>query len=402
MIRRTILVALLITASGFAFYRLCYIPYRCDTLEWRLRETTRRLYQLPSSPTVAAIARRNLQTSRNLATHCAGELAVALNMIAAANARILGQPDVASGFYRAALELDRRPELYYNLGEMELATGNTEEAIRTLARAVTFDPKLESDIPPQIAAEVKRAMPGDHTPPTVRIDPLPLWTNHAIAAVTGTARDDPGGVGVRMNVAGIRENPEAGCQPPARDWNGTGWVSPCTTMAGTAQGRETWVFDRMPPASALTSGHRYTVFINSVDYAGNEDWSQSRTFLYDSTPPEVSIDPRSDRLSGTATDAGGSRIAAVRVSIVCNGGSFATGTCVGTGMLNAWNGTRWVREQADMLADCKSCPADAVTWAVSLPKVESFIPGKLYTIRARALDRAGNTKEIAISRILRP
>jgi tetratricopeptide (TPR) repeat protein len=61
-------------------------------------------------------------------------------MIVAANYRVLGRNDEAIRFYREALRLDPRPELYVNLGAAELAVGDRNTARNDALSGALFSP----------------------------------------------------------------------------------------------------------------------------------------------------------------------------------------------------------------------------------------------------------------------
>jgi hypothetical protein len=71
---------------------------------------------------------------------------VSLDMIAAANLRLLGRDSDAIAMYRHALSLDRRPEIYLNLASSELVLGNRSAARDDTMRATMFNPWLIAQI----------------------------------------------------------------------------------------------------------------------------------------------------------------------------------------------------------------------------------------------------------------
>lgn len=82
---------------------------------------------------------------------------VNLYMIAALNSRVLGQHNVAIEWYRAALDVDQRPEIYAGLGNAQSQTGDRESAVENLLRANLFWPDtLNSIEDPLVYEEVER------------------------------------------------------------------------------------------------------------------------------------------------------------------------------------------------------------------------------------------------------
>ncbi len=49
--------------------------------------------------------------------------------------------------YQRALQIDRRPEIYFRLGVVQLAALDRNGGIESLTRACTFDPRLLGEIP---------------------------------------------------------------------------------------------------------------------------------------------------------------------------------------------------------------------------------------------------------------
>jgi len=131
-------VALLTVAAGAAaFYYFCLLPYRCNRIYSVQIAATEAAYQ--SAPSVGGriAARRNI----DVLWQCRGATCrnVGIDMLLAANYRILGQDDEAIRCYRDALRLDQRPEIYLNLAFAELASGDRNAAREDLVRAALFN-----------------------------------------------------------------------------------------------------------------------------------------------------------------------------------------------------------------------------------------------------------------------
>jgi tetratricopeptide (TPR) repeat protein len=65
----------------------------------------------------------------------------------AAAAEVDGDRVAAIVEYQNALRIDRRPEIYFQLGLLQHETGNDNDAMNNLVRACAFNPALRSDIP---------------------------------------------------------------------------------------------------------------------------------------------------------------------------------------------------------------------------------------------------------------
>jgi tetratricopeptide (TPR) repeat protein len=62
---------------------------------------------------------------------------------------LLRRPDEALAAYREAAALEPRPEIDLNIGRALLMRGSTEEARRAFARAVSLNPQLRTEVPPE-------------------------------------------------------------------------------------------------------------------------------------------------------------------------------------------------------------------------------------------------------------
>lgn len=139
-----IALALMIACGAFvASYRFAYLPWRADVERKRLERITLALWERQSRFGQVR-ARENVADARRYLDR--GVHNTGLYMITAANYRLLDDYDQAVAMYREALQYDRRPELYYNVGLMELGRGRKEEAREALIYAALFNPYYILDI----------------------------------------------------------------------------------------------------------------------------------------------------------------------------------------------------------------------------------------------------------------
>ena len=94
-------------------------------------------------------------------------------------------------------------------------------------------------------------------------------------------------------------------------WNGTSFGSASEAFQSATIGGGNWSYAF--PASSFPAGGNYTVHVRATDNATNTETGPSRTFTYDTTPPETTIDsnPSDPSTSSGATftfsaDEGGS------------------------------------------------------------------------------------------------
>jgi tetratricopeptide (TPR) repeat protein len=133
------LIALVMVAAGvYAFHVFCFLPYRCNRIKNAYILPTEDAYNHMGTPEGSLTAQRNL----GVLLQCMRPFCrdVSLEMIAAANYRVLGRYDESIRLYREALQLDRRPELYANLASAEAAAGDRVAARKDLLQAGLFSP----------------------------------------------------------------------------------------------------------------------------------------------------------------------------------------------------------------------------------------------------------------------
>lgn len=139
------IAALAIVAAGvYALDVFCVLPWRCNLVRKARAQATDAAYNAVGSPEARIAARRNLDAVLPCTSATCRDIAV--DMLAAANYRLLGQNDTAVQFYEHALRLDRRPEILMNLGVTELAAGDRAAARRHLLQASLFNVYMVAQI----------------------------------------------------------------------------------------------------------------------------------------------------------------------------------------------------------------------------------------------------------------
>lgn len=137
--------------ASLALYRFVWLPVQCNFVEGRIRGATESVLDEP--PMRRHIrARANLAEIERLPLYC--RRGAEAQMVIAANYRILGRYDDAISAYISALDVEKRPEIYLQLGLTQIMDGRTSEAIRNLATAVRFHPPLIDEIPESLRAPV--------------------------------------------------------------------------------------------------------------------------------------------------------------------------------------------------------------------------------------------------------
>ncbi len=150
-------VLVVVIGAAFLISRIALKPWQCNLTEKEIQARTSLTYDSVADP---------IQTSRNAHENLAAlepclDVAphdIALYMLAAANQRLIGRDADAATMYRRALQYDRRPELYYNLGVVELQLHQRDAAIADLLTAVSFSRAYLHDLPADVQAEVSDAL----------------------------------------------------------------------------------------------------------------------------------------------------------------------------------------------------------------------------------------------------
>jgi hypothetical protein len=145
-----------ITSAVALVFSFIYVWPRlhCNRITKVAEAATRSISERPDTYSTTLAARRN----RALLEECLRRdpANVPTLMIAAANDQLAKNYDGAITLYRMALKEDRRPELYLNLGNCEIAAGLRDEGIADLVEAVAFEPSYIAaveDVPARLAVE---------------------------------------------------------------------------------------------------------------------------------------------------------------------------------------------------------------------------------------------------------
>jgi Tfp pilus assembly protein PilF len=161
----SVFAAVLFGLSLFTIRSWTVVPYRCNATEKIVEQSTLALFEQRPSIQQFPTARDNLTAVRRCLEKDPSN--VNLRMVGAANLRILRRLDEAAAEYQRALDFDRRPELYLNLGLVQLELGKQDEAMRNLVRAVHFNPTFIESIPQPtdgfVYREVQRVIGAEET-----------------------------------------------------------------------------------------------------------------------------------------------------------------------------------------------------------------------------------------------
>lgn len=158
---RILLALLLATAAMAVITRLIVPSIRCNLAKGEINRDVRgRLAGIGNEYERIVRARRNI-------AKCQECLAIfpedyQLHMLRAANLRILGRYDEAVRTFEHALTLTERPEIYAQIGELEIERGNVEAARRALLKAATFNITFVKTVDQPLRGEIYEAVLARH------------------------------------------------------------------------------------------------------------------------------------------------------------------------------------------------------------------------------------------------
>jgi tetratricopeptide (TPR) repeat protein len=152
-----------IAAAALAIERFSIAPYHCTHIIPLVEQRTHVALERADEYRSKEIARTNLELLDLARRGCHNE--VDLYLLLAFNKHILGHTDAALADLNAALQIDNRPELYFDRGMMLVDQGKIDDAVRELATAIEFNPTLVSGLDGELLnrvnAEVKNRTPGE-------------------------------------------------------------------------------------------------------------------------------------------------------------------------------------------------------------------------------------------------
>jgi len=140
---RMALAVLAVAASVFAAYHWCWRRYRCEVVKEESAARVKSAYQYPVAMRIE-IARAVIPSLRQCADYDPGDFRAPFLLGSAAAAA--EQNEMALSNYESALRLNERPEIYANIGLLQLELGRAEDARRNLTRAAIFNTAILASI----------------------------------------------------------------------------------------------------------------------------------------------------------------------------------------------------------------------------------------------------------------
>ncbi len=147
------MAAFVATFAGYAIYHLAWQPFGCDAVKAQVQRAALREWDRPRVLAQAAEARARIEQMEKCIAICVTDIDMFMTL--AINDRLIGRAEHAAAVYRLALRYDRRPELFFNLGMVQLEMHQREAAVLSLANAVAFEENYANEIvDPTIRDEV--------------------------------------------------------------------------------------------------------------------------------------------------------------------------------------------------------------------------------------------------------
>ena len=152
-------------AAALVFYGYSWMPSHANHVLKTVQTRTQTALETTGDRAIFA-ARDNIALLQTVAEP--RQLAIDYHLLYAVNDRILGRHDDAVAHYNAALEADRRPEIYYERGLTLLEQGKLDAATADIALAARFNPMYFDDVDKGMQdriTAVNKSVPYNPPPP---------------------------------------------------------------------------------------------------------------------------------------------------------------------------------------------------------------------------------------------
>src|SRR2546428_8969414 len=121
----------------YAIYYVSWLPSQCEIAKKRTESIVMTIADLPATAPVISSARNGISDMERCIAVSPTD--VGLYMAMAANQSVIGRLQDAANTYVAALRYDRRPEIFLNLGLVQLQMNQRSAAFANLTKACLFN-----------------------------------------------------------------------------------------------------------------------------------------------------------------------------------------------------------------------------------------------------------------------
>ena len=137
---KLLITIVVIAGAAAAFQAGIALPYSCNVRVKRASSRVEMAFDMiGKSLRATELGRQAIDELEPCVRSNPGD--VGAQMAFAAACRVVGQNQRAVEAYETALRYDNRPELYFNLGETQLAAGDTQAGVRNLTQACIYNPE---------------------------------------------------------------------------------------------------------------------------------------------------------------------------------------------------------------------------------------------------------------------
>ncbi len=134
---RFVLALMLAAVSTAVALRVAVPRWECNREKGRINREVRRMWRTGDEYERIARARANVARCRACIVRFPQDHQ--MHMLLASNLRILGERDEAIGTLQHAITLSERPDMWAQIGELEIERGNIEAGRAALMTAATFE-----------------------------------------------------------------------------------------------------------------------------------------------------------------------------------------------------------------------------------------------------------------------
>lgn len=157
---RVFFAASLAVAVIFVIAQSLVPRFHCNRTKGEVNRHVRRFSRIGYEYDRAVLARRNLAKIDACLTQFPEDYQ--LYILRGANLRFLGRPEDAIAAFQQALTLAERPEIYAQIGEIEVERGNLEAARVALTKAATFNVIFVETVDEPLRSEIYKAVIARH------------------------------------------------------------------------------------------------------------------------------------------------------------------------------------------------------------------------------------------------
>jgi hypothetical protein len=161
---RVAAVAAVLALAVWALDRFCLESWRCNAAISQAERATMATFDLSATLSVKTRTRTYVDRVLPCVEHCPASQRVEGLVVLAADYRMIGDLRHAAEAYLESLKIDCRPEIYFNLAEVEYELGQRDAATRHFAIVMAIAPFMIDYSPGAGTFETANHIPTDILP----------------------------------------------------------------------------------------------------------------------------------------------------------------------------------------------------------------------------------------------